>query len=115
MRKITPLFSYLLTKLERDLFPFALVNSSRDYRSAPGPLIPGCVGWFFESVVWQILNSGCWLKTVVDFEFYLSCYTSYPACLQLVILFVILHHEDQDPIHIIWYSELCYHGRISYP
>jgi hypothetical protein len=55
MRKTTPLFSYLLTKSETDLFPFALVNSSQDYRSgqiaAPRPLISGCVGWLFENVV----------------------------------------------------------------
>jgi hypothetical protein len=73
IEKLAPLFSYLLTKLESDLYPFALVISLRDYRlplcscdflaglqkrplhrlpiGAPGPLIPGCVGWFFESVV----------------------------------------------------------------
>jgi hypothetical protein len=73
---------------------------------APGPLILGCVSWFFESVVGQILDSGCRLKMVVGFKFYLSGCTSYPGCLQLVILFVILCYEDRDSIHIIWYSEL---------
>jgi hypothetical protein len=48
-------------------------------------LIVGCVGWFFESVVGRILDSGCRLKTVVGFEFYLSGCTSY-RCLQQVIL-----------------------------
>jgi hypothetical protein len=48
-------------------------------------LIVGCVDWFFESVVGQILDSGCWLKMVVGFEFYLSGCTSY-HCLQQVIL-----------------------------
>jgi hypothetical protein len=47
-------------------------------------LIVGCVGWFFESVVGRILDSGCWLKTVVGFECYLSGCTSY-RCLQQVI------------------------------
>jgi hypothetical protein len=48
-------------------------------------LIVGCVGWFFESVVGRILDSGCRLKTVVGFEFYLSGCTSY-RCLKQVIL-----------------------------
>jgi hypothetical protein len=52
---------------------------------APGPLIPGCVGWYFESVVGQILDSGYRLK---GFEFNSSCCTSYPGCLQLVTLYV---------------------------
>jgi hypothetical protein len=47
-------------------------------------LIVGCVGWFFESVVGRILDSGCRLKTVVGFEFYLPGCTSY-RCLQQVI------------------------------
>jgi hypothetical protein len=34
IEKSSPLFSYLLTKSESDLYPFALVISSRDYRSA---------------------------------------------------------------------------------
>jgi hypothetical protein len=67
---------------------------------APGPLIPGCVGWFFESVVGRILDSGCRLKMVVGFEFYSSGCTSYPDCLQLVILFIILRCEDRDSICI---------------
>jgi hypothetical protein len=33
--------------------------------SAPGPLIIGCVGWFFKSVVGRILDSGCQLKVLV--------------------------------------------------
>jgi hypothetical protein len=48
-------------------------------------LIVGCVGWFFESVVGRILDSGYRLKTVVGFEFYLSGCISY-RCLHLVIL-----------------------------
>jgi hypothetical protein len=64
------------------------------------PLILGCVGCFFESVVRRLLNSGCRLKTVVGFEFYSSGCTSYPYCLQVVILFVILRHEDRDSIYI---------------
>jgi hypothetical protein len=48
--------------------------------NASGPLIPGCVGWFFESVVERILNSGCQLKIVVGFKFYSSGCTSYPGC-----------------------------------
>jgi hypothetical protein len=52
---------------------------------------------------------------VVGFEFYSSGWTSYSSCLQLVIVFVILHCEDWDAISIIWYSELRYHGRIFYP
>jgi hypothetical protein len=45
---------------------------------APGQLIPDCVGWFFESVVGRIIDSGCRLKKVVGFEFYSSSCTSYP-------------------------------------
>jgi hypothetical protein len=33
IEKLVNLFSYLLTKLESDLYPFALVIFSRDYRS----------------------------------------------------------------------------------
>jgi hypothetical protein len=65
-------------------------------------LIVGCVGWFFESVVGRILDSGCRLKTVVGFEFYLSGCTSYRylqqvilASSKLVILRLILHREDR--------------------
>jgi hypothetical protein len=36
----------------------------------------------------------------VGFEFYSSGCTSYSDCLQLVILIVILHREDQDSIRI---------------
>jgi hypothetical protein len=53
---------------------------------APGLLIPGCVSWFFESVVGQILDTGCWLKTVIGFEFYSPGCISYPGCLQLVTM-----------------------------
>jgi hypothetical protein len=63
-------------------------------------MILGCVSWLFESVVGGILDSGCRLKTVVDFEFYSSDCTSYPGCLQVVIMFVILHCEDWDSIRI---------------
>jgi hypothetical protein len=41
--------------------------------------------WFLESVVGRVLDSGCRLKTVVGFEFYLPGCTSY-RCLQQVIL-----------------------------
>uniref|UniRef100_K3ZDI0 Uncharacterized protein n=1 Tax=Setaria italica TaxID=4555 RepID=K3ZDI0_SETIT len=41
-----------------------------------------CVGWFFESVIGRILDSGCRIETV------------------LVILFKILRREDQDNIRI---------------
>jgi hypothetical protein len=65
-------------------------------------LIVGCVGWFFESVVGRILDSGCRLKTVVGFEFYLSGCTSYRclqqvilASLKLVIWRLILRREDR--------------------
>jgi hypothetical protein len=70
---------------------------------ASGSLIPSCVGWFFESVVGRILDSGCQLKTVVGFKFYLPGRTCYRylqqfilVVIQLVILIGILHHEDQD-------------------
>jgi hypothetical protein len=33
IEKLAPLFSYLQTKLESDLYPFDLVTSSWDYRS----------------------------------------------------------------------------------
>jgi hypothetical protein len=72
-------------------------------------LIVGCVGWFFESVVGRILNSGYRFKMVVGFKFYLSGCTSY-RCLQqvirqLIIKVKILHHEDQDhgPHHYIYH------------
>jgi hypothetical protein len=61
---------------------------------APGPLIPGCVGWFFESVVRRILDSSCRLKAVVGFKFYSLGCTSYPGCLQLVILFISLRQTQ---------------------
>jgi hypothetical protein len=57
---------------------------------APGPLIPCCLDWFFESVVGRILDSGCWLNMVVGFEFYSPCCTSYLGCLQLVTMAVFL-------------------------
>jgi hypothetical protein len=50
------------------------------------PLISGCVDWFFESVVGWILNSGCRLKMMVDFEFYSLGCTSYFGCFQLVTM-----------------------------
>jgi hypothetical protein len=53
-------------------------------------LIPGCVDWFFESVVGQILDSDYWLNTVVGFEFYWPGFTSYLGCLQLVTMAVFL-------------------------
>jgi hypothetical protein len=65
-------------------------------------LIVGWVGWFFESVVGRILDSGCRLKTVVGFEFYLSGCTIYRclqqvilASLKLVIWRLILRREDR--------------------
>jgi hypothetical protein len=48
-------------------------------------LIVGCVGWFFESVVGRILDSGYRLKMVVGFEFYLSCCTSYRSLQQVIL------------------------------
>ena len=41
-------------------------------------LIPGCAGWFFESVVGRIFDSMCWLRTVVGFEFYLPVFIPNP-------------------------------------
>jgi hypothetical protein len=96
--------------------PLLLWISSRDCRSGgfirsqlvlllplrSPRLIVGCVGWFFESVVGRILDSGCRLKTVVGFEFYLSGCTSYRclqqvilASLKLVIWRLILRREDR--------------------
>jgi hypothetical protein len=53
---------------------------------APVKLIRGCVGWFLETVVAQILNLGCRLKMVVGFEFYSSGCTSYLGYLPLVTM-----------------------------
>jgi hypothetical protein len=108
----TPLFSCVLTISESYLYPFALVISLRDYRSDHVIvsqlvllvyLIAGCVGWFFESVVGRILDSGCRFKMVVGFEFYLPGCTSYRclqqfilAVLHVVILIGIICREDQD-------------------
>ena len=93
------LFSCVLTNIESDLYPFALVISFMGFTEAAASsapnwcsyslrglpwLIVGCVGWFLESVVGRILDSGCQLKTVVGFEFYLPGCTSY-RCLQQVI------------------------------
>jgi hypothetical protein len=88
-RNVEPfLFSCVLTNIERVIsIPLLLRFPSRDYRSGDfirsqlvlllplrfPRLIVGCVGWFLESVVRRILNSGCRLKTVVGFEFYLIC------------------------------------------
>jgi hypothetical protein len=73
-------------------------------------LILGCVGWFFESVIGHVLDSGCQLKTVVCFEFCLPGCTSYPDCLQLVTVteflasylwwFFLSCREDWDSICI---------------
>ena len=79
-----PLFSCVLTNIESDLYPFALVISFVGFTEAVASsapnwcsyslqglhwLIVGCVGWFLESVVGRILESGCRLKTVVGFKF----------------------------------------------
>ena len=94
-----PLFSCVLTNIESDLYPFALVISFVGFTEAAASsapnwcsyslrglpwLIIGYVGWFLESVVGRILDLRCWLKTVVGFEFYLPSCTSY-RCLQQVI------------------------------
>ena len=90
----TTLFSYVLTNSERDLYPFALVFSFAEITeaaasSAPNPCSwsssSGCVGWFFESVVGQILGSDCRIETVVGSLCVSSGCTSYPRCLQQVI------------------------------
>jgi hypothetical protein len=102
--------SYSQPESKSDLYPIALVISLRDYRSGRiigsqlvllVHLIPGCVGWFFESVVGRILDSGCQFKIVFDFEFYLPGCSSYRCLpqfilvvLQLVILIGILRRED---------------------
>jgi hypothetical protein len=93
--KLVPLFSScdFLVGLQKRLLHRLPIG-------APNPLIPSCVGWFFESVVGLILDLGCQLKMVVDFEFYSAGCTSYPGCLHVVILFIILRREDWDSIHI---------------
>jgi hypothetical protein len=65
------------------LGPWAFREVFYSFSGPGGYLSP--TGWFFESVVGRILDSGCRLKTVVGFEFYLSGCTSY-RCLQHVIL-----------------------------
>lgn len=83
--------------LRVDLYPFALVISFAGLQQrrlhplpigAPTPfevsrLIVGCVGWFLESVVGRILDSGCRLKTVVGFEFYCQVALVIVACSKL--------------------------------
>ena len=81
------LFSYVLTNLESDLYPFSLViplglqkrplhqHSIR----APATLSAGCVSWFFEIVIGRILGSGCRIDTVVGSLCVSSGCTSYPA------------------------------------
>jgi hypothetical protein len=82
------LFRCVLTNIVRVIStPLLLWFLLRDYRSGGfirsqlvlllplrfPRLIVGCVGWFLESVVRRILNSGCQLKMLVGFEFYLIC------------------------------------------
>ena len=81
------LFSCVLTNLESDLYPFALVillglqkrplhqHSIR----APATLSAGCVSWFFEIVIGRILGSGCRIETVVGSLCVSSSCTSYPT------------------------------------
>jgi hypothetical protein len=63
-----PLFSWVLTNLREISTPLLLCFPSRRLQKRPrhrhpiralGLSCPGCVGWFFESVIGRILGSGC--------------------------------------------------------
>jgi hypothetical protein len=89
----------VLTNIESDLYPFAFVNSFAGLQKRRLHPLPSGASTPFEvssidcRLCWlvlcecggRILDSGCRLKTMVGFEFYLSGYTSY-RCLQQVIM-----------------------------
>jgi hypothetical protein len=79
-------------------------------------LIPGCVGWFFESVVGWILDSGCLLKMVVGFKFNSSGCTSYPGYLHLVTMAIFSHimkigTPSVSPCYV-WEGPPAFHPRL---
>jgi hypothetical protein len=79
-------------------------------------LIPGCVGWFFESVVGWILDSGCLLKMVVGFKFNSSGCTSCPGYLHQVTMAIFSHimkigTPSVSPCYV-WEGPPAFHPRL---
>jgi hypothetical protein len=81
-----PLFSCVLTRLESDSLPLCSCDFPvglhrrplhRHPICAPGTSCSCCIGWFFESVIGRILDSGYRIETVVGFLCVSSGCTTY--------------------------------------